>query len=286
MRSILIVLAIFLGGYLVGNAQFDNYKYIVVPKRFDGFKKENQYGTSTLVKYLLTQQGFNTVYDDFEELKTNPCLGAWVRLQDDSSLFSTKTTLFFEDCHGSSIFETAEGRSKIKQYKASYGEAIREAFFSLGGLSHNYVSKEAAEKKEETVTLNFKNDVKSLHDDNHVAEKTTTIVGQKTTSEERPYKALEPKESDRAKAVPPKKNALRSEATNVEVLYAQPIEKGYQLVDTTPSVRYKLQETSVPNVYLVVGDDKNGIVFQKEGKWFLQYEDDDKNVMKELNIKF
>ncbi|UJH66547.1 hypothetical protein [Allomuricauda sp. SCSIO 65647] len=286
MKNIIVVLMVFLGANLIGNAQFSDYKYVVVPKRFEGFKKENQYSTSTLIKHLLTQQGFNAVYDDFIALKTNPCLGAWVRLQDDSSLFLTKTSLIFEDCEGNSVFETAQGRSKVKQYKASYEQAIREAFFSMAGVTHNYVPKEETEKKEETVTLNFKNDVKSLKNEGQAVEKTATVNEQKTVSEKQPYKTSEPKESDMAKATSPEKNTIIGEASKIEVLYAQPIERGYQLVDTTPSVRYKLQETSVPNVYLVVGDNKNGIVFQKEGKWFLQYEDDKKDVMKELNIKF
>ncbi len=45
-------------------SQLNEYKYIIVPKKFDGFKNENQYQTSTAIKYYFVQQGFNAVYED------------------------------------------------------------------------------------------------------------------------------------------------------------------------------------------------------------------------------
>ena len=46
-----------------GHTQLDRYKYVVVPLQFEGFKKVNQFRTSTLIKMLFTREGFNTVYD-------------------------------------------------------------------------------------------------------------------------------------------------------------------------------------------------------------------------------
>ncbi|MBC30990.1 MAG: hypothetical protein CMH48_09095 [Muricauda sp.] len=288
MRNIALVLVVFLMGGAMAFAQFSDYKYIVVPKKFAAFKNENQHATSTLVKYLFDQQGFNVVYEgDFpDDLNRDRCLGLWVRLWDDSNLFVTRTTLAFEDCENNLIFQTAQGRSKLKEYRASYEEAIRGAFASLKGMTHNYVPKE---KKEGTdaVTLNFDNDVKSLEKEaaKDLENKSSQVVEQKSTIEEQLYKSKEPVASTMVKKDTAGSNTGKS-ASKADILYAQPIEKGYQLVDTTPKVRYKLQKTSVPDVYLVVDDDKNGIVFKKDGKWFLQYEDDDQDVMKELNIKF
>lgn len=287
MRSIALILLVFLVGGTMAFAQFSDYKYIVVPKKFAAFKNENQHATSTLIKYLFDQQGFNVVYEgNFpDDLNRDRCLGLWVRLWDDSNLFVTRTTLAFEDCENNLIFQTAQGRSKLKEYRASYEEAIRGAFASLKGMLHNYVPKEKKDN-EETVTLNFDNDVKSLDGEaaKDLGNKSSKAVEQKATPEEQLYKSKEPVASTMVKKETAEPNA--NSGSQVDILYAQPIEKGYQLVDTTPKVRYKLQKTSVPDVYLVVDDDKNGIVFKKEGKWFLQYEDDDQDVMKELNIKF
>ena len=287
MRNIALVLVVFFMGGSVAFAQFSDYKYIVVPKKFDAFKNENQHATSTLIKYLFDQQGFNVVYEgNFpDDLNRDRCLGLWVRLWDDSNLFVTRTTLAFEDCENNLIFQTAQGRSKLKEYRASYEEAIRGAFASLKGMTHDYVPKKKKDK-EDAVTLNFDNDVKSLKKEAQDRnKKPSKVVEQKSTTEEQLYKSKEPVASTMVKKETTEPNTHQS-SSPVDVLYAQPIEKGYQLVDTTPKVRYKLQKTSVPNVFLVVDDDKNGIVFKKEGKWFLQYEDDDQDVMKELNIKF
>ena len=55
---IVFVLTVF-SGYSQGN--LNDYKYIIVPKKFDAFKKENQYRTSTLVKFLFTQDSYNAL---------------------------------------------------------------------------------------------------------------------------------------------------------------------------------------------------------------------------------
>lgn len=49
----ILLLAMGLGGAV--NAQLNNYKYIIVPKKFDAFKSVNEYQTSTLVKYFLNK---------------------------------------------------------------------------------------------------------------------------------------------------------------------------------------------------------------------------------------
>ena len=68
------------------------------------------------------------------------------------------------------------------------------------------------------------------------------------------------------------------------VLYAQEIENGYQLVDSTPKVVYKVKKTHLDQVYLVEG--KSAIVFKKGDDWVVEFYEN--NVLKQLtlNIKF
>ncbi|MGY8914676.1 MAG: hypothetical protein ACKVJF_06280, partial [Flavobacteriales bacterium] len=112
----------FLFAVFLGNAQTDlnQYKYIIVPKKFDGFRNENQYKTSTLIKYLLVENGYNAVYEDAlpDDLNRDRCLGAVVGLKDGSGMFSTKLSLILKDCQSKVIFETKEGTSKEKDYTA------------------------------------------------------------------------------------------------------------------------------------------------------------------------
>ena len=71
------------------------------------------------------------------------------------------------------------------------------------------------------------------------------------------------------------------------ILYAQEIENGYQLVDSTPKIRLKIYRTSMPDVFSVANENgANGMVFKKDGKWYLEYNTNGKMTTEELNIKF
>ncbi|WP_299431301.1 hypothetical protein [uncultured Maribacter sp.] len=258
---------------------FDDYKYIVVPKRFTSFKKENQYQTSTLVKHLLTENGFTAVYEDAlpEELTVNRCMGLYVKLNDNSSMFSTKASISFEDCGSKEIFITEEGKSKEKEYKLSYSEAIRNAMKSLDVVNYTY-----KEPVNEPIKISFKNDVKKM--DNTAQESTskvqkTQVVKQEATKEEQSYKSVAPVKSNYTKAV---NKIMPIEFNSEEVLYAQEITNGYQLVDSSPKVRLKIYKTSVKDVYLAA----SGIIYGTDGKWYYEYYLNDVLTTKELNIKF
>ena len=265
MRHCILFSLIFIAFNTGLNAQLNNYKYIVVPIKFQGFKNDNQYRTSTLVKYLFASEGFNTVYGNAlpEELRENPCLGLRAELLDDSGLLATKTQLALKDCNGVQIMKSQEGKTKNKNFEQAYREAISESFGSFRGLDYAYAPEEET-KSSEPITVSFKNDVKSL--ENQPDQKAKT---------------------DGAEAGLDKKAKLESSTSegNKDVLYAQPIENGYQLVDSTPKVVYKLRSTSAPDVFLVNKDGKSGIVYKNDGKWFIEM-DDKSGKAKELNIRF
>ncbi|WP_291869167.1 hypothetical protein [Maribacter sp.] len=165
-----IILAFFsLNFSAIAQSAFDDYKYIVVPKKFENFKKENQYQTSTLVKHLLVQKGFTVVYENTmpEELVFNRCLGLYAHLNNASSMFSTKVSMSFKDCNSREVFVTGYGKSKIKEYKKSFTEAITEALKSLDGLSYKYNKKQ----NNEPLKVSYKNDVKKITEEQVVKKK-------------------------------------------------------------------------------------------------------------------
>lgn len=280
MKARLLFLLLFtvgLGCSLYG--QLNDYKYIIVPKRFDSYKEQNKYQTSTTIKYLLTQEGFNAVYDDAlpEELAKNRCLGLLANLEDNSTFFITKTVLVLRDCQFKEVFRTVEGKSKIKEYKPAYREALSRAFVSFQGMNYKYVPKQEEKQKEEPITVSFKNDVKSLDE-----SPKTEVVTQEATPENQSFKNMEPTPSSFTKA----ESIVEEKPIGSEVLYAQPIENGYQLVDSTPKIRMKLIKTSMENIFLVEQEGKNGVVFKKDDKWFLEYSENGSKKLEELNIKF
>ncbi|MGB5498068.1 MAG: hypothetical protein WBM77_04005 [Maribacter sp.] len=280
---IVFVLTVFCG-YSQGN--LNEYKYIIVPKKFDDFRKENQYKTSTLVKYLFTQKGFNAVYDDAlpNDLNSDRCLGLIVSLKNESYMLNTKTSLVLKDCSSKEVFFTLTGKSKIKEFEDAYREAITEAFGTIRAMDYTYVPKK---QKGEPVTISFKNDVKHMEKKIEPKNKVdAAVVKQVATPEEQVYKSNEPVDSKIEKADQSTKEMMVELKNDSNILYAQEIPNGFQLVDNTPKIRLKLLRTSIPDVYVVKHAKSNGVVYKKDGKWFLEYYFGDTLETEVLNIKF
>jgi len=208
--------------------QLNDYKYIVVPKQFAEFKRENQYQTSTLVKYLFGEKGFEAVYEDElpQELKNNGCLGLRAKLVDGSSMFTTKASVKLENCSGEEVFATKEGKSKEKDYKESYGEALREAFKSFDTMNYAYNGKA---ENSEPVTVSMKNDVKKLAEErrqNHSSvNRPDVMVEQEATRENQRYVDRRPVPSNLKKTEPQdqmaesKNKMVEQEATREQQSY-------------------------------------------------------------------
>ena len=272
MKKVVLMLSLTLLGIGACYGQLNSYKYIVVPAKFQDFKNENQFRTSTLVKYLFDNEGFNVVYDNKlpVELEENPCLGARVELINQSGLFQTRTKLALKDCHGVQVMISQEGRTKTKDLEMAYREAISESFGSFRGLNYKYEPvKEEETKTTEPITVSFKNDIKSLENESKAE---ISIEKEKTVSE--PAEKLDALDEPN-----------RISVNEKDILYAQPVDGGYQLVDATPKVVYILKSTSAPDVFLVNKDGKNGVVYKNEDKWFIEM-DEKGGKSKELNIKF
>lgn len=301
----------------MGNAQFnlDDYKYVVVPKRFSSFNEVNQHRTSTLIKHLFSEKGFVTVYSDYlpEDLNSNKCLGLYVDLINDSSIFTTKTTLTLKDCKQKEVMQSQEGRSKKKDFEAAFSEAINKSFKSFINLNYSYEPK----VQDEPITVSFKNDVKTIEEEPIQRAQKDSMVTQVATNEIQYYKDNRPVASDYKKAGETEKQTVVEIATKEEqsfksnepvaseykkgvsdlkngttdksitgVLYAQELPNGFQLVDSVPKIQLKIYKSSMPNVYLAKADDKDGVVYTSDGKWFFEYYSDGNMVVEELNIKF
>lgn len=318
MKNIILISILMTSFVGQGQVDFSEYKYIVIPKRFDAFKKANQHRTSTLVKHLFSEKGFATVYDDNlpAELYNNRCMGLFVDLIDDSSMFTTKVSLVLNDCEGKEFLLSDQGKSKKKDYEESFGEATNDAFQSFQDLKYTYKPKRE-EKKEEAITISFENDVKTVEERPNLTKNKDSMVAQEATEERQYYKDQRPTESDFKKPVEEEKKMVEQVATEEEqrfeskepiesvyekseassskvtttnpymgVLYAQALPNGYQLVDSTPKIQLKIYKSSMPNVYIAKADDKDGVVYTSDGKWFFEYYDNETISVEELNIKF
>lgn len=297
MKNILLIVLVLVYRSGFGQENLNNYKYIIIPKKFENFKIPNQYQTSTLLKYAFTEKGFLAIYDDVlpEDLFKNRCLGLIAQLKDESSLFGTKVSVGLKDCAGQEVFSSMESKNRIKSYNEAYKSAILASMTSFDDIDYSYTP---LIEDSQPITVSFKNDVKTLKGD--IAEPTevpaipiqtpemqpknnSVGVTQTATETVQTYRDVSPVDSMVKKAP---KEIPSSENKDADILYAQPIANGYQLVDGTPKVVMKLMKSSTENVYIANGQGRSGMVFQSEDTWVFEYYLDDQLVRDELRIKF
>jgi len=234
----------------------NNYKYVIVPAKFDFQKDTNQYSLNGLTSALLENKGF-TVYPDNNlppEIANNKCLALMANVTAKNSMFTTGLTLTLKDCQGVVVFKSKDGKSREKEYETAYNMALRDAFSSLDQVPYNYT---------ETVSAPAQS------------------VAAVTPPPAAPAKVVEtPPAPVPAKATEPA--AVQPAGT----LYAQAIPNGYQLADTTPKIVLTILKTSVENYFIASNGTANGIVLKKDNDWFFEHYKDGKLVSEKLTVKF
>lgn len=276
---------IFLGVISNSLAQLNSYKYIIVPKRFDIFSEDNLYQTSTLVKYLFEEQGYNVIYDDElpADLANKRCLGLLVDLEKKSTLTRTKMIITLKDCNSIEIFRSPEGSSKSKEFREAYHESIREAFKVFESITYSYQPQE-----KEEVVIDFSNDIKEVQESTDKQQVKEAAVVQVATPEEQLYEDLSPQPSEYTKEGEIKDTETDKIATEQveDIWMAKELENGYELLNTQSEEKVKLFKTSAPDVFLAKYGKIDGMVYKKESKWYLEYYKDSELVVEELYIKF
>ncbi|CDF78261.1 conserved hypothetical protein [Formosa agariphila KMM 3901] len=263
MKKIFLLLFASVCFSTVAQTNLNAYKYVVVPNKFEFLKEANQYQLNELTKFLLNKKGF-TAFMEGEDLPAdfiaNGCLGLRSDVINESSLFTTKLKVVLKDCKNLVVFETEIGYSKEKDYKKSYQAALRDAFESFNTVNYAY----EASANVGTAALATEN----------VATPLPAAVPAAMT-------ATEAVVATTAVAA----NTVSSQVTvDSTVLYAQEITNGYQLVDSSPKVVYKLKKTKLEDVFLV--EEKQATVYKSGDKWVIGYYEGDTLKEDVLNIKF
>ncbi|NVK53681.1 MAG: hypothetical protein HWD85_12165 [Flavobacteriaceae bacterium] len=136
--------------------KFNTYKYIIVTNKFDFLSKTDQYQTSSLTKFLFNKKGFTAFLSDEQlpqDFNTNRCESLFASVVKTSSMFVIKTAVQLKDCNNKVVYTSSIGRSKEKDYKKGYHEAIRRAFEDPIFLNYNYkLSKKGAIPIKDKVT--------------------------------------------------------------------------------------------------------------------------------------
>lgn len=274
-----IIIVFLISSNVFSQASLNNYKYIIVPKRYGFLKSEDQFQLNSLTKFLFNKYGFEALMEGEsypDELNNNRCLALTADVIRDSGFLKTKMLVELKNCNGLTVYTTQAGESREKDFNKAYTEALRNSFKEFEAINYKYVptvkvadntlqettpptevSKEIAQLKAEIESLKQEKVIPNAPNTVSItATPTESVVSQYTPTSDRP----------------------------VGVLYAQAIDNGFQLVDSSPKVVYRIKNTSMENVFLVEG--KNATLYKKDSQWVMEYYEN--NILKQdvLNIKF
>lgn len=290
LKYLLIIVLVLSSGVIIGQRSLNEYKYVIVPNKFDFLKYDDQYQLNSLTKFLFNKEGFQVLFVGDErpdELNSDTCLGLTSRVNNNSGLLSTKLVIELVNCRNEIVFTSTEGRSKEKDFKKGYHEALREAFNSITELNYSYMPvKELVVPKKE-VEKEKVEDVPFQLVENRVVVKEPEAI----------EKVVETKEEDKAVIDIAEQEVVDvNEVVEVEevkvaeltapanLLYAQANPQGYQLVDSAPKVVYLLLKTGKAEVYIL--KNKNGILYKQGESWIAEYYEENKLIKRVLEIKF
>ena len=224
----------------------NEYQYVVIPRKFEFLEDDNKYNLNTLTKMLFEKQGFKVFYED----------------------------------------EKKPDELALDKCKALYGNLVNDS-----GMLSTVLQISLKDCNGSTVFLSEKG--KSKEKEFHKAyyealrEASQSLVAQNYTyTGKQAVKVLV--EPAKAKESTPQKSVSveNAEKTDAEMLFAQPVTNGYQLVDSTPKVVLKMYKTSQKDLYIAVSDAKNGVVFKKGEEWIFEYYQNGQLVSEKQNIKF
>ncbi|GGB03237.1 hypothetical protein [Puia dinghuensis] len=151
------VLFIFTLLSLAGQSQnnINAYKYVLVPRRFDFFKAEDEYGLNSETKSLLEQKGFTVFWSNGDlppAVVANRCAALLAEVDERKAFFTTNLTIMLKDCFGNIIFKSKEGKSREKEFNVAYDQALRYAFASLNSVPYKYDSTLSPQPQQLTAT--------------------------------------------------------------------------------------------------------------------------------------
>jgi hypothetical protein len=157
MKNLFLTLILLIISSLGLKAQnvVNNYKYILVPKQYEFQKEADSYQINSLTKFLFNKANFTALFTDEQfpaDLATDRCKALTAIVRNNPSLLSTKITIDLVNCNNQVVFTTLEGKSKEKDYKVAYHQAVRNAFETIEALNYTYTPKptsEVVEQKQE-----------------------------------------------------------------------------------------------------------------------------------------
>lgn len=140
MKKTLLFFAFLLSGLSFAQS-INDYKYIIVPEKYEWLKEPNEYNLNSLTKMIFEKNGWQVFYPNQkmpDELALDRCKALYANLDEKGGMLNTVIIISLKDCNGTTVFTSAEGKSKQKEYRKAYYEALREASQSVNQLNYKY----------------------------------------------------------------------------------------------------------------------------------------------------
>ncbi len=237
----------------------EKYQYIIVPDQFSFLKSVDQYQTSSLTKFLFEKKGFNVFLSSDKlpkELVNNRCNALTASVKDDSSMLRIKVLIEITDCYSKTLYTSEIGGSKLKDYKRGYQEAIKKAFETMSDFEYSY------------------NPNNKLNIEVPIVAASTTAITKAKNSVVKANDSLAKSEIV----------SNDSDIDSIVVLYAQPKDAGFQLINTKPEVVFTILKTSKQDYYII--KNKNGTLYKKDTIWIAEYYKNGEIIKEKYQIKF
>ena len=282
MKKIVSILIICCFALLKVNSQTEvnSYKYIIVPLQYKFLKGENKYRLNTLTKHLFLKSGYEVYYDKQlipADLFEDRCLAMYADVNEiDRGFRITNLEIELRDCKGELILKSDLGRSGINNHEKRFTTALRNAYDTFSDRLF-YQDTAKSTSTEEKVVDNKTSDKPLVKSDVtlDVYENSKKVVETKDTNE---------KEAESTTEITAGEQETVEEASDNEILYAQEVDNGYQLVNSESKVVMVLLKTGLDDVFNVKGND--AIIFKKDGVWMYSENKENGVKLKPLNIKF
>ncbi len=154
MKKIIVLILFLISGLSFGQT-LNNFKYALVPEKYDFLKEKNQYQLNDLTKAAMRKYGFESYFvtevlpkDITNENKL------YVDVLENSSMIYTKLIIVLRDYTNNVLFRSAEGKSKEKDFNDAYNEAFRQAMKSFEILNHQYSENKIPEIEKPIINQN------------------------------------------------------------------------------------------------------------------------------------
>ena len=127
MKNIFLIACLFIASICTAQDNIGAYSFIEVPDRFEFTPGDNPYQMSEMMVYYLEKKGMKASRK-IDSPNVPKCDALYADMIRGTSVLSTRLFFVLKDCNDRIVFQSREGKSKVKAHAKAYPDALRMAF--------------------------------------------------------------------------------------------------------------------------------------------------------------